>query len=670
MPEPRPLVPEDLARLVLVSDPQISPDGERVVYVAQRMDREKNKYFSRLRLARADGADDRPFTGDGHADGSPRWSPDGRWIAFCSNRDERSQIWRIPVDGGEAEALTELEEGGIGELHWSPDGSRIAFTYRPRPEWQRKDAVEARKKDNRSTPALVVRRLHYRAEGDGYFGEERWHVHVVDVASRQVTPVTSGHWDHGSLAWSPDGTRLACVTNRTEDPDLTPEHQEIRIFPAGGGEGAAIEAPVGPKYSLAWSPDGRWIAYFGHTDVRDTWSATDPHVWLVPANGGTGRDLSAALDRPVGDSTLGDLRSFGGGNAGPLWLPDSRGLLFLASDRGACHVYRVGLDGDAPENLTPGFRGEVASLSLDRAGRRVASVVGDALRPGDVEVAELSGGSLAYRRVSDLNAAFLAEVRLAEPEEVTAPSEGGEVHGWLVRPPGAEGPAPLLLYIHGGPHTQYGWAMMFEIQILAARGLAVLFTNPRGSRGYGQEHVAAIRGDWGGPDYRDLMAAVDHALTLPGIDPERTGVTGGSYGGYMTNWIVGHTDRFRCAITQRSVVNLHSMGGTCDFNFSDTPYFGGNTWDRPERLLAQSPLSHAGRVNTPLLIIHSEGDLRCPIEQAEQLFAALRRQGKTVEFVRYPREANHGLSRSGPPDLRLDRIERIAAWLERYLRAG
>jgi dipeptidyl aminopeptidase/acylaminoacyl peptidase len=296
------------------------------------------------------------------------------------------------------------------------------------------------------------------------------------------------------------------------------------------------------------------------------------------------------------------------------------------------------------------------------------AVAGDPLHPGDVYGIELTGAPAELRRLTDANGSLLAELELAAPEEVVAPSGDGEVHGWLLRPKSGA-PAPLVLYIHGGPHTQYGWSMLHEFQLLAARGYAVLYTNPHGSRGYGQAHVEAIRSDWGGADYRDLMAAVDHAVTLPGIDPERLGVTGGSYGGYMTNWIVGHTDRFRCGITQRSVVNLHSMGGTCDFNFSESPYFGGNTWSEPERFLAQSPLSYAGNVRTPLLILHSEGDLRCPIEQAEQLFAALRRQGKEVELVRYPREANHGLSRCGPPDLRRDRLERILGWLDRWLRA-
>lgn len=660
---------DDLFRFHLPADPRLSPDGAQVAYVLQWTNLEQNKYFANLHLVRTDGSGQRQLTRGDHRDTSPRWSPEGTRIAFLSDRSERSQIWCIPVDGGEAAALTELEEGSIGELHWSPDGTRIAFTFRPKPIWARKEAREEREKQHRCPPPLVVRRLHYREEGAGYIGDERWHVFVVDVANRDVRQLTSGETDQGSLAWSPCGERIAFITNRSADPDVTPYLDEIRVIPASGGDEQQIEAPDGPKHHLAWSPDGERLAYYGHTDTRDAWSPVDSHLWVVPAGGGRARDLSAVLDRPAGNCTLADLRPGAEGWTGPVWDPDGLSLYFLASDQGAVHVYHVTLDGEAPVNLTPGLRAEVTALSLDAEANHLATVVGDPVHPGDVYTAFLDPGPLGLRRLTALNQNLLAELELAAPEEVRVPTDAGHVHGWLIHPPRREQGerSPLILYIHGGPHTQYGWAMMHELQLLAAQGFAVLYTNPRGSRGYGEAHTAAIRGDWGGADYRDVMAAVDYAVQLPEIDPDRLGVTGGSYGGFMTNWIIGHTDRFRCAVTQRSVVNFHSMGGTCDFNFSESDYFGGNTWDEPARLLAQSPLTYVKAVRTPLLIIHSEGDLRCPIEQAEQLFAALKRQGKEVEFVRYPREANHGLSRGGPPDLRQDRLERISGWLRRWL---
>jgi acylaminoacyl-peptidase len=665
----RPVTAEDVFRFRLAGAPSLSPDGARVVYTVKTTDREKNRYVSHLRVVNADGSDDRAFTSGEQSDSAPRWSPDGRWIAFSSDRGERTQLWRIRADGGEAEKLTALDEGAIGEFHYSPDGRSIAFTYRPKPADQRKDAVEARKKDHRSTPPMVIRRLHYRGEGEGYFLEERWHLFLLDLETLAVRALTSGPTDQHDLAWSPDSGRIAFVTNRTADPELTPHHQELRLIDVTSGEERPLAAPPGRKSALAWSPDGAWLAYYGNTDLTDVWSARDHHLWVVPSGGGEGRDVSAGLDQAVGDATMSDVRGAAGWT-GPTWSTDSRSLYFLANVRGACHLFRAGLDGGEPVNLTPGLKGAVVSYSLDAATRRAAALVCDPLRPGDVEVTELGDGPTAFRKVSATNDSVLAELLLESPEEVEAPTAEGPVHGWLLRPSTVPegGRAPLILYVHGGPHMQYAWSMLHEFQLLAAHGFAVLYTNPRGSRGYGQAHVDAIQGRWGGPDYRDVMAAVDHAITLPGIDAERLGVTGGSYGGYMTNWVVGHTDRFRCAVTQRSVVNLHSMSGTCDFNFGDSAYFGGRAWDQPDGFLAQSPLMHAGKVRTPLLIIHSEGDLRCPIEQAEQLFAALRRQGREVEFVRYGREANHNLSRGGPPDLRLDRLQRIVGWMERYLR--
>lgn len=666
----RPITAEDFFRLKLVSDPQIDPTGTQIVYALQRTDREQNKYFSNLWMVGADGQENRPFTQGDQSDRSSRWSPDGQSIAFLSDRGETSQLWLISARGGEARKLTSLEEGSIADFSWSPDGTRLLFRYRPKPEWQRKSVREEREKQKLSTPPIHIRRLSYREEGCGYFGDERWHLYALEVATGTVTPLTLGDTDQVSAAWSPDGTRVAFVTNRSPDPDRTPQLDEIRIVPAdGSGEEQLIPAPAGHKGALAWSPDGRYLAYYGHTDVRDVWSATEPHLWILPAEGGEGRDLMAELDRPAGDATLGDVRSFGGGWQGPNWSPDSRSLFFLVSDRGACHVYRASLEDGHLTNLTPDHPGEIASLSLDAAARRCAVVAGDPRVPGEVYTLSLTLPETGLQAVTALTAEFLDGIDLAKVEEFTAPGEAGEVHGWLMLPTSPAPPSgyPLIVYIHGGPHTQYGWAFMHEFQSLAGRGFAVLYTNPRGSRGYGNDHASAIRGDWGGPDYRDVMAATEAAAARPDIDASRLGVTGGSYGGYMTNWIIGHTDRFRAAVTQRSVVNLHSMGGTCDFSFADSSYFGGNTWSAPERFLAQSPLSYLENVTTPLLILHSEGDLRCPIEQAEQLFGALKNLGKEVEFIRFPREANHGLSRSGPPDLRLARLHFIADWMDRYL---
>lgn len=667
IPSCRSVSPADLFDLKLVSDPQISPCGTEAVFVVQRSSVVKNAYFSNLWLTSVDGTQVRALTHGDQSDSAPRWSPDGAAILFSSNRGEKSGLWRLPREGGEAEPLIQIEDAAIGEFVSLRDGSALYFTIRATPPWSRKTVVEERKQAKKSTPPLVVNRLSYRTEGCGYFGDELWRLMRLDLGGAGAEPVEIIALDRDVQGFdvNAEGDRIAFTCGVGPDPDMNLQLEEIRVLHVASGEIRTLGAPAGPKGGVRWSPDGRMLAYLAHTDTRDAWSGIDSHLWVFDLDSGESRDLMAELDRPAGDCTLADLCSFGAGFPFQ-WSADSRSLFSLVSDRGASHLYRIPTDGAGPINLTSGFEGVISGVSVAADSSQAVIVAGAPMRPNDVHRLDLAGESTVWSQLSDLNAGWLAAKTVRPVTEVLCPSPEGLVHGWLIIPEG-DGPHPLVLYIHGGPHTQYGWSMVFEFQCLAAAGLAVLYTNPRGSRGYGSAHSDAIRGDWGGPDYRDLMAAVEHVAARPDIDDNRLGVTGGSYGGYMTNWIVGHTNRFKCALTQRSVTNLHSMGGTCDFNFSDTPYFGGNTWADPQNLLRQSPLMYAAAVETPLMILHSEGDLRCPIEQAEQWFAALKRLGKQVEFVRYPREANHGLSRSGPPDLRLDRLERILGWFRRYL---
>lgn len=689
---------EDLFALQLPSDPQIAPDGERIAFVVQRADTQKNRYYTNLWLVPFAKDQARPFTRGDHSDSAPRWSPDGRQIAFLSDRDETSQIWVIPTDGGEARRVTAMPEGALSAPVWSPDGAYLLFAFRPTPETETKKAREEREKAHRSSPTRVIRRLHYREEGVGYFGEERWHLWVARVADGETWQLTDGAWDEQDPVWSPDGRWIAFTSNRSPDPDLTPGEVDLWVMPfeeraardeegtdtphaaprngrlATGGGPRRLDAPKGPKSSPTWSPDGREIAYVGHARPQDRWGVTNMSLWRVGTGlagdpGTPARDVTEELDRSLGSATLSDVRAFGGGGAGPIWTAWGE-LLFLVSDHGSVHLYAV--DGEGRRRVLVAGKREVAAVTADREGRRLALLIGSPTEPGDIYSLALSGKESGPepRRLTALNQALLDQIWLAEPEELRVRSDDGqEIHGWLLRPPDVEpgGRPPLILQVHGGPHTQYGHVFNHEFQWLAAKGYAVLYSNPRGSKGYGEAFAAALAGRWGEADFGDLMAMVDAVLARGDVDPERLGVTGGSYGGFMTNWIVGHTDRFRAAVTQRSVTNLMSMAGTCDFPFDDHNYFDANAWDDPAEYLRLSPLTYAANVRTPLLILHSEGDLRCPIEQAEQWFAALRRLGKEVEFVRFPREANHGLSRNGPPDLRRERLERIGGWMDRYL---
>ncbi|MDM7460779.1 MAG: S9 family peptidase [bacterium] len=654
---------DDLFRIKLLGSPQIAPDGSQVVFVYKWIDIEKNKYFSNLWRVRI-GEAAQSFTYGEWSDSQPRWSPDGKHIAFVSNRQKpKSQIYVIPADGGEARPITHLEEGSIGEFAWSPDGSRIAFIYRETaPEW-REQARKERQEKGFSTPPRIIRRAYWRLDGDGAFVDQRYHLYVVDVRTGETTLLTTDpEFSESSPTWSPCGNYIAFISNRHPDPDNHPGYDSIWIVSATGGALRKVDAPDGPKYAVRWSPDGKYLAYIGNPYPDDPYPRND-HVWRVSVEGGDAIDLVARLDNTVGVGTLTDVREFGGG-APILWSADSQHLYFLVSERGGVYPYRVKVDGTHLDSLLDGDF-EVADMSLSQDEHRLALLKGDATHPHELFLAERTGNTLSMTQLTQFNQPLLDEVAIAPPEEFEVVADDGvKVHGWLLKPPDFE-PArkyPTILMIHGGPHAMYGRVFFHEFQLHAAQGYVVAYTNPRGSVGYGEAFARAIKGDWGNRDFKDLMTLTDYLAGLPFVDAERMGVAGGSYGGYMTNWIVGHTNRFKAAITDRSVVNLVSMGGTSDFPMIPNRYWQGNFWDEPQKLWECSPLAYAGRITTPLLIVHSEGDLRCPISEADQLFAALVRLGREVLYIRYPAESSHGLSRSGPPDLRRHRLEQYLAW--------
>lgn len=662
---------EDLFRIRLLGDPQISPDGNRILFVNKWIDPEKNKYFSNLWMVPFEGGEPAPFTVGDWNDSSPRWSPDGKWIAFISNRQKpKSQVYLIPTNGGEARPLTRLEEGTISEIVWSPDGTKLAMIYRETaPEW-REEARKERQEKGFSNPPRVVTHAFYRLDGDGYFVDQRHHLYVVDISTGEAKQLTSGniHQEHNPT-WSPDSRFIAFISNRTPEPDMEPAMDDIWIIPASGGELKKVETPAGPKGALSWSPDGKLLAYAGHPYPDDSWGTRNVHVWVVPPEGGDARNLTPGLDNTVGVSTLTDVREFGGGDS-LIWSRDSESLYFPVSERGSVHIYHVHANGTHLEPLTNGAM-EHAAFSISNDNHRFAVLVGQLSEPHEVYRAIRHGNALTMERATALNQPFLNEVQILPTEEFEVPTpEGHAVHGWIVKPPdfNPNRTYPTILMIHGGPHAMYGNAFFFEFQLHAAEGYVIAYTNPRGSKGYGEAFAAAIKGDWGNRDYQDLMHVTDYLETLPYVDKTRLGVAGGSYGGYMTNWIVGHTDRFKTAITDRCVSNLISMGCTSDFPMIPGRYWDGEPWGNNTQLWNCSPFAYIANVKTPLLIVHSEGDLRCPIEQADQVFAALKRLGREVVYIRYPIESSHGLSRSGPPDLRADRLKRYLDWWEKYLK--
>lgn len=652
----------DLYKLRGVSDPQMAPDGHRVAYVEERIDREARKYLTTLSVVDSTGGKPRRLTSGKRSDSLPRWSPDGAQLAFVRREDLSAQVCLLDMAGGEARTLTELPRGGVSQIEWSPDGKRIAFVFRAM-----SSNVPVDKDGKAEAPVYRhIKRLYYRLDGDGYFDEQVTHVWVVDVASGKTVQLSDGPYHHRRLAWSPDGKTIACIGNRRDDWDYHVEEEEIYLVPAAGGAMKAVASLVGPKVGLAWSPDGQDLAFIGHAHPYGPWGVANMRLWLVPARGGKARCLTPELDSTLFPCTLGD-SSPSLLELSPLWAPDGKHILVVATSRGGGPVLSVSRDGRKIETVV-GNDHTVLGLSLDATGTRLAFHAGRLDRPDEIYLLDLKARGTRPRRLTN-EGGWIATREATPTEEFTVVNDGAEIAGFIQKPP-AFNPRkkyPAILYIHGGPRCQYGRLHFHEMHVLAAAGYVVIYTNPRGSQGYGEDFAGAISACWAEPAMADLMAALDHVVARGYIDAKRLGVAGGSYGGYMVNWIVSHSHRFAAAITERSVVDLRSMAGTSDFGFGVEWEFRTNPWKDDAAYRKWSPLSYVHNIRTPLLITHQENDLRCNIEQADQLYMALKHARKTVEYVRFPEES-HGLSRHGRPDRRAARLTLIREWFDRYLK--
>jgi len=659
-PAPRGVTPEDYFSFEFISDPQISPDGKLVAYVVTKVDRAQNRRNSSIWMVATDGSRAPwQFTTAPQSSTSPRWSPDGKSLAFLSSRPEatttpaagaasagptdapRAQVYLLSMNGGEAKRITNLKNG-VGVFRWSPDGTRLVVVSRIGPSDNKGDSRDR-------SDVRHYKNSSYKFNDTGWFDDRRTHFWVVDVKSANAKQITEGDdWNDSDPQWSPEGTRLAFVSNRTGKEYEDNRNSDVWVISAEGGKLTKISDHDEADNQPRWSPDGKWIAFTGEVHDRD-----HPKIFLAPATGGAPSVVAAN-----------DLDLIPGGLE---WSDDGKSLYFETGVKGEFQLFRVDIAAKSVAQVTSGPRA-VRSVEFNFGSGKMVYLVNDFKHLDDLYVAGLDGKN--ERKLTDLNTALWKQLRLAEVERFTYKSaDDWDVDGFLVKPIGwQQGKKyPLVLSIHGGPSGQYGVDWYHEFQVYAAKGYAVVFTNPRGSTGYGQKFERGIFGEWGGKDYQDVMNGLDAAVKkYPWIDQDRMGVTGGSYGGFMTNWILGHTDRFKAAVTLRSLSNFISDDGTRDGAYGHTSDFGGDIFQKYELFWDRSPLKYAKNVKTPTLILHSDNDYRVPIEQGEQWFRALKHFGVTVEIVFFPRE-NHNLTRTGEPKHLVESLNWQLYWFDRFL---
>jgi len=637
---PRAVVPSDFTLYSMLSEPSFSPDGNKVAFSVRKANLEDDSYDSDVYIADAKRGGCSPFT-TGKKDSDPKWSPDGRSILFVSRRglkkeDKGNGLYVISSQGGEARLLKRSEEG-VESPHWSPDSKSICFL----------SFVAKKSKED----VKVIDRLTFWFNGLGFTYNKRKHLFRVDVESGKVKQLTSGAFDIADFAISNDGKKVAYVASTS---DIRPYIADLFVTDSSGKNRKKLTHSNMEMSSVVWSPDGHSVAVAG--DDLPSGLASHTRIWTVDTQ--TRRAVKVdSVDRNKANALNSDVRAKAHGPGNLVWARE--GIYFLQAEGGSVGLYRM-RPGHSPQLVVGGDR-SVEGYDVHEGS--VAFVAMD-----DYNLEELYVASARERALTSFNAKVPEELRIIRPKRVTfAASDGEPVEGWVILPP-SKTKVPGVLYVHGGPKTAFGYSYMHEFQAFAGAGYAVVYFNPRGSDGY-SESFADIRGKYGTRDFDDLMEGLDHVLKeFPQIDGDRLAIAGGSYGGFMTNWAVGHTKRFKAAVADRSISSWISFWGTSDIG----PYFtedqaGGDPWNAEEQLLKDSPLRYAPNVGTPLMLVHSMEDYRCWMVEGLQFFSALKKLGKEAELVLFPDE-NHDLSRVGRPKHRVQRLSHYIRWFDQHLK--
>ena len=652
----------------------MSPDGSQIVFVRVKVNEDKDRYETALYLVPADGsAAPRPFT-SGPFDNAPRWSPDGRTIAFIRAAEKdgkpgKGQIHLIAANGGEARALTDAAQGAASP-RWSPDGSTIAFTTSTLPS-------DTTKEDPKKSDVRVITRAAYRSNGGGYEDPDRrnhiWTVAAsLDSAQKpKARQLTSGDFDEDNATWSPDGKRIYFVSTRTLEPYYAPADADLYYVPASGGEMVRVASIDGEVDAFQPSPDGKQIAFVGTLNGSPlrSYNQTDFFV-TATAPESTPRNLTADYDFDIAAGVSGDQRAPRGGRGGGMvWSKDGKSVLVVATAQGRANLARFRVTDGRMEMFSNGDN-EVIAISASADGANIAALIGSPANIGDLYVSDARKKTAGWKQITRINQALFATLEIPAPEEIWFESfDKKKIHGWIMKPPGfdASKKYPMILEVHGGPHIPYGYAFTHEFLWMAAKGYVVLYTNPRGSSSYGQEFGNLIQYAYPGDDYKDLMAGVDYVVARGYVDEKKIGITGGSGGGVLTNWAITQTNRFAAAVSQRSIADWSGFWYTCDFTLFQPVWFRGAPWEDPKDYAARSAINFVDKINTPLMLVEGEADLRTPAgDGGEQMFRALKYLKKPVVMVRFPDET-HELSRSGKPSHRVERLRHIVGWFDKYL---